>query len=146
MADIKHIPTSIDEYMLQFPEDVRAQLSVLREAIHKAAPDAAEKISWGMPAFWQSGDLVYFAAHKRHIGFYPGAVINMEFVQELKPYKTSKGAVQFPYGQPLPLELIGRIVVFRLAENLRDAAERDAARAAAKAERAGKKEKPGQDP
>jgi uncharacterized protein YdhG (YjbR/CyaY superfamily) len=144
MAGNERTPATIDEYIERFPEDIQTQLGILRETIRQAAPGAAEKISWGMPAFSLGGDLVYFAAHKRHIGFYPGAALREEFTEDLKPYRTSKGGVQFPYGQPLPLGLIRRIVLYRIEENIRVTADREAARAAAKAatkaERARKKE------
>jgi len=127
----KYVPATIDEYIAQFPEDIKTQLFILREAIRQAVPDAVEKISWGMPAFVLDGDLVYFAAHKRHIGFYPGAALREKFSEALKPYKTSKGAVQLPYGQPLPLDLIRGIVRWRVEENERATAEREAVRTAA---------------
>ncbi|WP_256253279.1 iron chaperone [Paenibacillus sp. UNC496MF] len=85
--------------------------------IREAAPEAQEKISYGMPAFEQHGILVYYAANKQHIGFYPTANGIAAFKDELAAYKSSKGAVQFPFGEPLPAELIRRIVARRTAEN-----------------------------
>lgn len=108
---------SIDEYISGFPEPVQAILSELRSLIRLAAPQAVEKISYRIPTFYFNGNLVHFAAFKRHIGFYPGASGVSAFRQELKSYKTSKGAIQFPLGQPLPLALVKKIVEFRIKEN-----------------------------
>jgi uncharacterized protein YdhG (YjbR/CyaY superfamily) len=109
--------TSIDEYIAAYPKDVQALLEAMRTAIHAAAPDAEERISYQMPAFALEGNLVYFAALKHHIGFYPTSSGIAAFQQELSAYEGSKGAVKFPIDKPLPLELIGRIVQFRVAEN-----------------------------
>ncbi|HEV2457189.1 MAG TPA: DUF1801 domain-containing protein [Ktedonobacterales bacterium] len=116
---------SVDEYIAAFPEVVRAKLQVLRATIRAAAPDAEERISYQMPAFAQHGILVYYAAHRDHIGFYLTSSGIAAFRHELSAYESSKGAVRFPIGQPLPVDLITRIVKFRVAE------DRD--RAAAKA-------------
>lgn len=113
---------SVDEYIATFPEGIRAILEELRETIRAAAPEAEERISYQMPAFALNGILVYFAACKSHIGFYPTASGVAAFEQELSAYECSKGSVHFPIGQPLPTELIRRIVAFRLAENLDRAA------------------------
>ena len=113
---------SIDEYIATFPEDIQAVLQQLRATIHAAAPQATEKISYQMPTFYLKGNLVHFAAFKSHIGFYPAPSGIEAFQQELSAYKSSKGAVQFPIEEPLPLELISRIVKFRVAENLGKAA------------------------
>ncbi|MFA6312818.1 MAG: DUF1801 domain-containing protein [Sterolibacterium sp.] len=110
---------SIDEYIVGFPEPVQAILSLLRSSIRLAAPQAVEKISYRIPTFYFNGHLVYFAAFKRHIGFYPTASGIAAFREELKCYKTSKGAVRFPMDQPLPLKPVGEIVAFRLQENSR---------------------------
>ena len=113
---------SIDEYIATFPAGIQAILEELRAAIRAAAPDAEERISYQMPAFALHGNLVYFAAAKHHIGFYPTSSGIAAFQQELSAYEGSKGAVRFPIGQPLPLDLIRRMVEFRVAENLRRAA------------------------
>ena len=110
-------PTTIDEYLRDFPRDVQKKLSDLRATIRKAAPDATEKISYGMPTFFHKKNLVHFAAFKHHIGFYPAASGVANFTDELSGYVTSKGAVQFPIDEPLPLALVARIVKFRVAEN-----------------------------
>ncbi|MBP1995744.1 iron chaperone [Paenibacillus eucommiae] len=112
---------SIDAYILEFPPEVQEILQTLRTAIQKAAPEAKEKISYQMPTFELSGNLVHFAAYKNHIGFYPGAGGIEAFKQELSVYKGAKGSVQFPLGKPLPYELISRIVAFRVAQNMEKA-------------------------
>lgn len=109
---------SIDAYIATFPPDIQALLETVRATIRAAAPDATEKISYQMPTFAQHGNLVHFAALKRHIGFYPTASGIEAFQQELSVYAGSKGAVRFPLHEPLPLDLISRIVRFRVAENL----------------------------
>jgi uncharacterized protein YdhG (YjbR/CyaY superfamily) len=115
---------TIDEYILMYPEKIRNILQELRNVIRNAAPDASEKISWQMPTFVLHGNLVHFAVHKSHIGIYPGASGVEVFLDELKDYKTSKGAIQFPLDKPMPFELIGRIVKYRAAEDLRWAEEK----------------------
>ena len=111
-------PKDIDEYISSFPEETQKLLEQIRTTISDAAPEAVEVISYSMPAFKYNGVLVWFAAHKSHIGFYPRASGIEAFKKELSTYKKSKGAVQFPLDKPLPLELIKKIVKFRLAENL----------------------------
>ena len=111
-------PSTIDEYIAQFPDDIQQKLQEIRAVIHAAAPEATEKISYQMPTFYLRGNLVHFAAFKKHIGFYPVPSGIAAFEEELAPYKRSKGAVQFPLDEPIPTELIGRIVQFRVAENL----------------------------
>ena len=110
---------SIDAYIAAFPDETQRRLQEMRATIHAAAPDAQEKISYQMPTFYLYGNLVHFAAHKNHIGFYPAASGIQNFQRELSKYVTSKGAVQFPMDKPLPLALIRKIVKFRVAENLR---------------------------
>lgn len=110
-------PQSIDEYISWFPKNVQEKLEELRALIHEIAPLAKERISYQMPAFDQNGILVYFAAFSKHIGFYPTSSGVTAFEHELGEYKHSKGAIQFPLDRPLPMELIRRIVQFRLEEN-----------------------------
>ena len=105
---------AIDKYIEGFPIDVQTQLVQLRQAIRLAAPDADEVISYGMPAYRKKGILVYFAGYKSHIGFYPTASGIEAFKSELTDYKWSKGTIQFPFGEPLPIGLITRIVKFRV--------------------------------
>lgn len=110
---MKSIKT-IDDYLAQFPPEIQHKLTALRQLIHLHAPGATEKISYQMPTFYQTTNLVHFAVHKHHIGFYPGPDAITAFGEELSGYKTSKGAIQFPLDQPLPLDLIGRIVRYRV--------------------------------
>jgi uncharacterized protein YdhG (YjbR/CyaY superfamily) len=110
-------PRSVDEYVSKFPKDVRDKLESIRGAIRQAAPDANEVISYGMPAFKRNRVLVYFAAHKKHIGFYPTSSGISNFKEELSTYARSKGAVQFPLDEEIPLELVRRIVRFRVVED-----------------------------
>jgi uncharacterized protein YdhG (YjbR/CyaY superfamily) len=108
---------NIDEYISTFPKEVQVLLKKLRRTIKAAAPGAKERISYRMPAFWLKGNLVYFAAFKHHIGFYPTSSGISAFKKELSVYKGSKGSVQFPIDKPLPLALISKIVKFRVSEN-----------------------------
>lgn len=107
---------TIDEYIAAYPPPIQALLEQVRETIHLAAPDAEETISYGMPAFRQQKVLVYFAANAHHIGFYPTASGIKAVEKDLSKYKWSKGAIQFPIDQPMPLKLIAKIVAFRVAE------------------------------
>ena len=116
---------TIDDYILQAPLDVQEKLQEIRRIIQETAPQAKEKISWSMPTYDYFGNLVHFAAHKNHIGFYPADTGIKAFQERLHDYKSSKGAVQFPYNQPLPRELIKEIVLYRLAENETYAKERE---------------------
>jgi uncharacterized protein YdhG (YjbR/CyaY superfamily) len=112
---------SIDQYIATFPEETQKTLQELRATIKAAAPDAEENISYQMPAFALKGNLVYFAALKNHIGFYPTPSGITAFKDELAKYEGSKGAVKFPIDKPLPLKLIKKIVKYRVAENLKNA-------------------------
>lgn len=111
--------TTIDEYIRTFPVEVQAILEKMRQTIRKAAPEAVEAISYQMPTFKLNGNLVHFAAFKKHIGFYPTSSGIEAFKKELSPYKWAKGSVQFPLDKPIPFDLVQRIVVFRVKENLR---------------------------
>jgi uncharacterized protein YdhG (YjbR/CyaY superfamily) len=111
-------PIDVDEYMAGFPKDVQKILELMRQTVKKAAPEAEEVISYGMPAFRQNGRLVYFAAHTKHLGFYPMTTAITAFKEELSDYKGAKGSVQFLFDQPLPVELITKMVQFRVTENL----------------------------
>ncbi|MDF2530483.1 MAG: hypothetical protein K0Q65_64 [Clostridia bacterium] len=117
MEENKIIFNSIDEYILQFSQEVQEILKTLRSVIKESAPDAKEKISYQMPTFDLHGNLVHFAAYKNHIGFYPAPSGIEAFKDELSIYKGAKGSVQFPIEKPLPYELIREIVKFRVAEN-----------------------------
>ncbi len=109
--------TTIDEYIAAFPPEVQKKLKEIRSVIKEAAPQAEEKISYQMPTFTLHGNLVHFAAHQHHVGFYPTPSAIEAFMDELSIYEKSKGAVRFPLDKPLPLDLIRRMVLFRVAEN-----------------------------
>jgi uncharacterized protein YdhG (YjbR/CyaY superfamily)/dihydrofolate reductase len=111
-------PKNIDEYIAGFPDDVQGILQKIRTTIREAAPDATERISYQIPTFYLKGNLVHFAAFKRHIGFYPTSTGIEKFKDELAVYKGAKGSVQFPLDKPIPLHLISEIVKFRVGENL----------------------------
>ncbi|MBN1682140.1 DUF1801 domain-containing protein [Candidatus Bathyarchaeota archaeon] len=115
MLSKKHYST-IDDYISTFPKNIQDILQNLREVIKESAPDALETISYQMPAFKMKNVLVYFAANKNHIGFYPTPSPILEFKEELTNYKTSKGAIQFPIDKPIPYELVKKIVKFRVNE------------------------------
>lgn len=108
--------TTIDQYIALFPQDVQERLNSLRQLILSLAPQATEKIGYGMPTFVLHENLVHFAAYEKHIGFYPCPSGITQFAAELSRYKGAKGSVQFPLTEPLPLELIGRMVQFRVDE------------------------------
>lgn len=115
-------PKTIDEYISVFPKDIQEILKKIRATIQKAAPGAEETINYQMPTFTLKGNLVHFAAFKNHIGFYPTPTGIEKFKKELSAYKGAKGSVQFPLDQPIPYSLIGKIVTFRVKENLERAA------------------------
>jgi uncharacterized protein YdhG (YjbR/CyaY superfamily) len=109
---------TIDEYIKAFPPDIQNILEKMRQTIHNAAPEAVEAISYRMPVFKLNGILVYFAAYKSHIGFYPTSSGIEAFKNELSSYKWSKGTVQFSLDKPIPYDLVEKIVRFRVKENL----------------------------
>lgn len=108
---------TVDQYISSFPTDVQALLRQMRSTVKAAAPGAEELISYGMPTYKLHGNLVHFAAFKNHIGFYPVPSGIAAFQKELEPYKSAKGSAQFPLTGPLPLQLVERIVKFRVKEN-----------------------------
>jgi uncharacterized protein YdhG (YjbR/CyaY superfamily) len=109
---------AVDEYIAAAPGETQANLKRLREAIRKAAPEAEEKIGYGMVAFSLDGALVYFGIWKTHIGFYPASLAAVKaYSKELGDYPTSKGTIRFPLDKPVPVALVGKIVAFRLKEN-----------------------------
>jgi uncharacterized protein YdhG (YjbR/CyaY superfamily) len=110
--------TSIDEYIEAFPQETQKILKEIRATIKAAAPQAEEKISYQMPTFFLNGNLVHFAAFKNHIGLYPTPSGTEAFKEEIVQYKSAKGSIQLPLDEPMPLELISRIVKFRVTENL----------------------------
>ena len=109
---------SIDDYINQYPDEIKSKLKTLRATIMKAAPKAVEVISYGLPAFKQNKVLVYFAVNKNHIGFYPTANPIKVFSKELEVYKTSKGAIQFQLDEKIPLALVSKITKFRVKEDI----------------------------
>lgn len=117
MTPNQEAPQTIDAYIAGFPEEVQAILQLIRRTIHETAPEATEAISYGMPTFKLHGNLVHFGAFKSHIGFYPVPSGMEAFKDELAAYKQGKGSVQFPLDKPMPLDLIRRIVEFRVQES-----------------------------
>ena len=111
-------PADIDHYIVGFPPEIRERLELIRNAIRKAAPEATEVISYQMPAYKLNGILCYFAAFRNHIGFFPTASGIEAFKEELTEFKCTKGTIQIPHNKPLPLDLVERIVAFRVNENL----------------------------
>lgn len=118
METNRHQPKNIDEYIAAFPPDIQVILQKIRATIHNAAPDAHEAISYAMPTFKLHGNLVHFAAFKKHIGFYPTPSGTEHFQQQISGYKAAKGSIQFPLDKPIPYDLITEIVRFRVEENL----------------------------
>lgn len=115
-------PRNIDEYIAGFPPDIQEILEKIRLTIRKAAPKAEEAISYMMPTFKLHGNLVHFAAFKNHIGLYPAPSGIEAFKEELSVYEGGKGTIRFPLDQPIPYTLIGKIVKFRVQQNLDKAA------------------------
>lgn len=110
-------PQDVDEYIAAYPTDVQEILFKIRKIIKEAAPQAKETIGYRMPTYKLNGNLVHFAAYKKHIGFYPTPPAIVAFQKELSPYKQSKGAVQFPIDQPIPYDLVKKIVKYRVKES-----------------------------
>jgi uncharacterized protein YdhG (YjbR/CyaY superfamily) len=122
MATASATPNNIDEYIAAFTPDVQTILERIRLTIHNAAPDAQETISYRIPAFTQHGILVYFAAFKNHIGLYPPVSGDAKLEKAISPYAGEKGNLRFPLNQPIPYDLIERIVKRRVEQNLAKAA------------------------
>lgn len=115
---------TVDEYIAGFPEEIQEKLDAVRRVVREAAPDAEEKISYQMPTYVLHGNLVHFAAFKNHIGFYPTPGGMDAFQDELARYKSAKGSVQFPLNEPLPLDLIRKMVKTRVEQNTRQAEQK----------------------
>ena len=109
---------TVDQYISSFPPEVQNILRKIRTAVRRAAPGAEETISYRIPSYTLQGKLIYFAAFKKHIGFYPRVTGIAKFKRELSAYEGAKGSVKFPLNKPVPLALISRIVKFRVKENL----------------------------
>ena len=118
MEETKKAFTTIDEYIAGFPEHIQAILEQMRQTIRETAPDAQEAISYQIPTFKLNGNLVHFAAFKKHIGFYPASSGIEAFKDELASYEFAKGSVKFPLTEPIPFDLVRRIVAYRVEENL----------------------------
>ena len=118
MVTPKKVFNTIDEYIAAFPENVQSILEELRQAIRESAPEAEEAISYQMPAFKLNGILVWFAAFKNHIGFYPKTSAIEAFKKELSGYEVSKGTIRFPLNKPVPFDLVKKIVRYRVKQNL----------------------------
>lgn len=110
-------PRSIDEYIAGFPRNIQKKLLQIRAAIKKAAPAAEETIRYAMPTFTLYGNLVYFAAFKNHIGFYPAPTGDPAFKKKLDGYKTGRGSIQFPLDKPIPLDLVTKMVKYYVKRN-----------------------------
>lgn len=116
MTPEKQTPQTIDQYMADFEPEVQARMASVRQLVRTLVPEALETISWAMPTFkYRKKNLLHFAGHKTHLGLYPGPEAMVAFADELTTYKTSKGALQLPYNQPLPIDLITRIIHYRVA-------------------------------
>ena len=119
MKTTQAAPKDIDEYIAGLPKDVQDILQKIRVTIKKAAPEAEETMSYKMPTFNYKGrHLIYFAAYKKHISLYPAPIGNEEFKEEIAPYESGKGTLQFPLDKPIPYKLIIKLVKFRMKENL----------------------------
>lgn len=105
----------VDQFIAQYPADTQAILQKVRRTIQAAAPDAQEKIGYGIPTFTYKGNLIHFSAYEHHLGIYPGAQAIVDFADELQGYETSKGTIKFPLDQPIPYELIDKITRHRAA-------------------------------
>jgi uncharacterized protein YdhG (YjbR/CyaY superfamily) len=119
---MKNAPKSIDEYIADYPENIQEKLEQMRTTIQQAAPEAKEAMKYAIPTFVLHGNLVHFAAFTHHIGFYATPTANEEFAKDLAPYKMGKGSIQFPINEPLPLELVQKIVLYRVRQNTEKAA------------------------
>ena len=116
MTYLKNQYSPIDSYIASFPANMQILLQTIRKTIHEAAPDAHEAMAYGIPTFKLNGNLVHFAGYKKHIGFYPAPSAIETFKKELSVYETSKGTIKFPLENPLPLDLIKRMVKFRVKQ------------------------------
>ncbi len=123
MEEKKKLET-IDEYIAEYPAELQVIMQELREFIKKCAPEATERISWGMPTFYIQGNLVHFAMNKGYIGLYPGESGVSVFIDDLADYTTTKGSIHLPLNKPMPYDLIKRIVEYRVDENKKIAQER----------------------
>ena len=131
MENKRPTPASVDDYIAGFSPEVQHLLQAVRAVVRRAAPEAEEVISYQIPAYRQAGMLVYFAAFKQHLGFYPPVMGDAQLAQDIAPYAGQKGNLRFPYSQPMPFELIERITRLRLQQNLDKASAKAASKKAA---------------
>ena len=124
MATSKPTSKDVDKFIAAFPKEIQDVLNKVRETIREAAPGAEETINYGIPTFTLNGNLVHYSALKTHIGFYPTPSGIEKFQKELSNYEGAKGSVKFPLDQPIPYDLITKIVKFRVQENLEKAASK----------------------
>lgn len=110
------LAANIDEYIANFPPEIQVILQQVRKTVQNTVPEAKETIKYGMPTFTLGANLVYFGAFKKHLGFYPVPNHHPDFSADFAPYKQGRGSIQFPYAQPMPLDLIARIVHYRVAQ------------------------------
>ncbi len=129
---MKKAAADIDEYIAGFPTKIQKILQKVRKTIQKAAPDAAEAISYAIPTFKLNGNLVHFAGYQNHVGFYPAPQGVAEFEVDMARYGAGKGTARFPLDEPIPYELIARITTFRVGKNMERAAAKSTKRRAAK--------------
>jgi uncharacterized protein YdhG (YjbR/CyaY superfamily) len=128
MTASRRTPANIDDYIAASPPESRSRLEQIRQTIHRAAPDAQETISYGMPAFFQDGIVVYFAAFKSHIGLYPPVRGDTDLEAALAPYAGLKRSLRFPHSQPVPYRLIERIAKLRVTQNFVKANQKESPR------------------
>ena len=114
------VPETVEDYIAAQDEEIRSQLCAVREVLSRSLPDAAEKIAWSMPTYWKGCNIVHFAANKKHIGLYPGSEAVEAFREQLKDYKTSKGAIQLPNNKELPLSLVAEIARWSYEKNRKE--------------------------
>lgn len=119
MSEKRPLASSVDEYISWFPSEVQAELVKIRALIRETLPDAEERISYGIPGYYQNGQVIFFAAFPKHISVYPAPSGAPEFQEALDKYQKGKGTLQFPLGQPVPYDVIRQMAQYRLAENLK---------------------------
>jgi uncharacterized protein YdhG (YjbR/CyaY superfamily) len=117
MKDERPTPKTVDDYIARYPKGVRQRLEAIRATVRKSAPGAEETISYGMPTFVLKGNLIHFAVYKNHIGLYPAPTGSASFNKKLHPYRAARSTVRFPLDRPIPLDLLGEIVKWRVREN-----------------------------
>ena len=125
---IETTATTVDEYIATFPKDIKKILKEIRSTINKAAPEAVEAIKYHMPTLTFHGNMLSYGVFKNHIGLYPAPTGDEAFNKELKPYRSGKASIQFPFDKPMPLELIAQIVKFRVKAMLENAARKELGR------------------